>query len=346
MRRERIAAAALALSLSSVVMIALLSACHEDTKRIYVRGDTLGTVLQRGLVRVGVRNADLPGFFTTSTAAGLEADLGRALAAALFGDETRVEFVPTTASTRFSDLRSGAFDVLIRSTTRTLSRDTTEGVSFTAAYFYDGQGIMAPTSTVTSTADLAGKTVGVIDGTTSEANLEDFRTASGIGFTIDDGYADSAALFSAYATGTVDAVSSDRSNLNGQRTLLPVPAAHALLPEVLAKEPLAAAVRHGDDVWVDVVQWVIFAMWQAEEWGINQANVDTFLTSSDQSIRRLLGVDGDLGPQLGLPTEFAYDVIRLVGNYDDVYDLHLNPTERGQNRLYTNGGLLYSPPFR
>lgn len=317
-------------------------------------GGRLQTVLSRGRLICGV-NSNLPGFGAPEgdSWVGFDADFCKALAAALFDDPTAVEWRPLSAQERFTALQSGEVDVLFRNTTWTLSRDTSVGMDFGPTTFYDGQGFMVPAALgATTIEDLAGGTICVQTGTTTELNLNDAFAARGLEFTpvvfddIDQTYA-------AYAAGQCDAVTSDISQLVGRRSALPTPADHVILDTVISKEPLGPVVAQGDSQWLDVVKWVVFGMMEAEEQGITSANVDSFLTSTNPNVVRLLGLDPEakLGQGLGLTDDFMVRVLRGVGNYGEVYDRNLGPNTplnipRVLNALWTNGGLIYAPPIR
>lgn len=318
-----------------------------------VAGNTLKTVMDRGMLVCGGNNA-VPGFGFLNedgSFSGFDIDFCHALAAALFGDASKVEIRPTTAQERFTALQTGEIDVLMRNTTWTLTRDTELGLNFTATTFYDGQGMMVRgDSGITSLEQLDGATVCVQTGTTTELNLADVFSSRNIAYTpLVFETADEVAA--AYEEGRCDAFTTDISGLVSRRTILADPAAHVILDEVMSKEPLGPAVRHGDDQWFDIVQWVVFATMQAEELGVNSTNVDEMRNSDNPSIRFLLGVEGDMGLKLGLTNDWAYNVIKLVGNYGEIYDRNLGPDtptfiERGINSLWTDGGLIYAPPIR
>src|SRR2546422_9477406 len=311
---------------------------------------TLEAVKNRGKLVCGV-NTGLAGFATVGPDGkwrGFDVDYCRALAAAIFNDADKVEFRPLTAQARFTALQSKEIDVLSRNTTWTLSRDTSLGLNFSVILFYDGQGIMVPAKTqVKSAKNLDGATICVQSGTTTELNLADYFRRLQIKFTpvvfetIDQTYA-------AYDSGRCDAVTSDVSQLLAQKTTLKQPNDHVVLGDVMSKEPLGPAVRHGDDQWFDISKWVAFGLIQAEEFGITSQNIDTFAGSKDPSIRRFLGAEGGLGTMLGLSDDFMARVVRLVGNYGELFERHLQPLNlaRGINALWTQGGLLYAPPFR
>ena len=317
-------------------------------------GETLATVQARGNLICGV-NAQVPGFgFVDSSGnfSGFDVDYCRALAAAIFGDPTKIEFRPVNASERFTALQSGEIDVLSRNTTWTLVRDTELGGNFTATTFYDGQGMMVPVSTgFTTLEDLDGGTICVQTGTTTELNLADVMAARGISYTpavFDD--ADS--TFAAYSEGRCDAVTTDKSGLVSRRSVLANPADHVIMDVTMSKEPLGPMVRHGDDQWFDIAQWTVFVLFAGEEYGINSTNVDDVKASTtNPEVARLLGNEGDLGLKLGLSNDWAVNILKAVGNYEEVYNRNLGPDTptyipRGYNNLYTNGGLLYAPPFR
>jgi general L-amino acid transport system substrate-binding protein len=318
-------------------------------------GETLAAVQARGNLICGV-NGQLPGFSFLNpdgNFSGFDADFCRALAAAIFGDATKVEFRPTTTQERFTVLQTGEIDALMRNTTWSLVRDTELGLNFASTTFYDGQGIMVPAdSGITALADLEGGAICVQKGTTTELNLADVMSTEGINYT-PTVFEDVNATYGAYAEGRCDAATSDKSQLSSvAKGLLPDPENHVILDITLSKEPLGPVVRHGDDQWFDIVKWVIFATFAAEEYGVSSANVDEIRDSTENpEIRRLLGLEGDLGLKLGLTNDFAYNVIKNVGNYAEIYDRNLGegtPTyiPRGLNSMYKDGGLLYSPPFR
>ncbi|NJC98909.1 MAG: amino acid ABC transporter substrate-binding protein [Anaerolineales bacterium] len=317
-------------------------------------GVTLQTVLDRGNLICGV-NAQVPGFGyvgADGSFAGIDVDYCRALAAAIFGDATKVEFRPVTAAERFTALQSGEIDVLSRNTTWSLVRDTELGGNFVHTTFYDGQGMMVPAETgFTTLQDLDGGTICVQTGTTTELNLADVMAALGVSYT-PAVFEDADSTFAAYAEGRCDAVTTDKSGLVSRRSVLPDPSAHVIMDVTMSKEPLGPMVRHGDDQWFDIAQWTVFTLFSGEEFGITSANVDDVKASAtNPEVRRMLGLEGDLGLKLGLSNDWAYNIIKQVGNYEEVYNRNLGPDTptyipRGLNSLYTNGGLLYSPPFR
>lgn len=317
-------------------------------------GETLKTVQDRGKLICGV-NSQVPGFGYVDSAgnfSGFDVDYCRALAAAVFGDSTKVEYRPVTASERFTALQSGEIDVLSRNTTWTLARDTELNGNFTHTTFYDGQGMMVPKdSGITKLEDLNGATICVQTGTTTELNLADVMAARNIAYT-PAVYQDADGTFNAYQQGRCDAVTTDKSGLVARRAVLPDPANHVILDETMSKEPLGPMVRHGDDQWFDIAQWTVYTLIAAEEYKINSQNVDDVKANTNSpEVKRILGVEGEMGAKLGLSNDFAYNVIKQVGNYAEVYDRNLGPDTptyipRGLNNLYTNGGIMYAPPFR
>jgi general L-amino acid transport system substrate-binding protein len=314
-------------------------------------GGTLALVQQRGMLNCGI-NGGLPGFSSldaaTGETTGFDADFCRAVAAAVLGDATKVEFRALNADARGPALQSREIDVLIRNTTWTVSRDTDWGL-FAPTTFYDGQGMMVRAADgISSLADLAGATICVQTGTTTELNLADVFNSEGIDYTPLP-FGEIEQTYSAYDEGSCDAVTSDRSQLVAQRTTLSNPDDHVLLEEVMSKEPLGPVVPLGDDAWFNVVKWVVFATFEAEERGITQDNVADMVGSDNPVIARLLGADGDLG--LGLDADWVVNVISAVGNYGEIYERNLGPgtpfdLDRGPNSLWTDGGLLYAPPYR
>jgi general L-amino acid transport system substrate-binding protein len=319
-----------------------------------IGGERLQAVLDRGNLICGVHGT-FQGFgFVDSAGAwsGFDVDFCRAWAAALFNDPDAVEFRGLSAQARFTALQSGEVDVLSRNSTWTWTRDAELGLTFGPVTFYDGQAIMVKKSVVddpaAGLAALEGATVCVQTGTTTELNLADQFRAAGVGYEPVT-FEDQNAAFQAYEEDRCDAITSDRSQLATQgQAVLQNFADHVILDVVMSKEPLAPAVLQGDDKWADAIHWVVYGMIQAEELGITSANVDSFLTSEDPVVRRLLGVEGELGSKLGLSNDFIYRAIKLVGNYGEVYERNLGPFNlaRGQNDLWTNGGLMYAPPFR
>lgn len=314
----------------------------------------LKTVLDRGNLICGI-NGQLAGFSVLEadgSYSGIDAEFCRALAAALFNDVTKVEYRPLTTQNRFAALQSGEVDVLMRNTTFTLNRDTAVGLDFMPTTFFDGGGIIVEKSlNATLLADLAGATICVLAGTTNEQVLTDTFNSQNIAFTPLT-FPEANALYAALDEGRCDAATSDKSQLAGQRaSVLKNPDDWVIMAETLSKEPLGPAVLQNDAQWADVVRWVVYATWYAEELDITQANVDSKLANGDTNTKRFLGGTGSLGPDMGLSADAFYRVIKLVGNYGELYDRTLGPNTkfnvpRGLNMPYTQGGLQYSPPFR
>lgn len=317
-------------------------------------GATFDTVKQRGILQCGVNNG-LPGFGAPNDKgewSGLDVDFCRAVAAAVFGDATKVKFAPLTAKERFTALQSGEVDMLARNTTWTLSRDTGLGFDFVGVNYYDGQGFMVRESLgVKSALELNGAAVCVQTGTTTELNLTDyFRTNSMELKPVVFEKAEEAVA--AYDEGRCDAYTTDASGLAAERSVLKNPAEHVILPEIISKEPLGPLVRHGDNEWEDIVRWTLNAMVIAEEFGITSENVDQVKAeSANPEVRRMLGVEGDMAQQLKLNPDWAYNIIKQVGNYGESFERNIGektPLQlaRGLNQLWSKGGVLYAPPVR
>ena len=316
-------------------------------------GETLDAVKAKGFIQVGV-NQGLFGFAMADEKGvwrGLDVDTGRAIAAALFGDPTKVKFIPLTAVQRFTALQSGEIDVLCRNATRTLGRDTALGLDFAHVNYYDGQGFLVPKALgVAGAKQLDGATVCVLPGTTTELNAADFFRSNGMKWkpvVIES----TPELNKAFFAGRCDCLTSDTSQLAGVRAVAPNPDDYMILPEIISKEPLAPAVRHGDAEWRDVVDYTVLAMIAAEELGISSKNVDEMLKSKDPKIQRFLGVSPGNGKALGLDEKWAYNVVKLVGNYGEVFERNVGVNtplglERGLNAQWTDGGLMYAPPFK
>lgn len=316
-------------------------------------GETLDAVKKKGVVTIGV-NGSLFGFGQPDEKGvwkGLDVDTGRAIAAAVFGDATKTKFVPLTAVQRFTALQSGEIDVLCRNATRILTRDTQLGLNFATVNYYDGQAFMVSKKLgIKSAKELSGATVCVLPGTTTEQNAADFFRSNKMEWkpvVIEQ----NAELAKAFFAGRCDCLTSDASQLAGVRAVAPNPVEYIILPDVISKEPLAPAVRHGDDQWRDIVDYAVLAMINAEELGITSANVDEMMKSPDPAIQRFLGVTAGNGAALGLDEKFAYNIVKQVGNYGEIFERNVGVNsplglERGLNALYTNGGLMYSPPFK
>jgi len=314
---------------------------------------TLKAVKDRGQLICGA-NGTLAGFGLPDPQGnwiGFDVDFCRAIAAAIFNDPTKVKFVPLTAANRFTALQSGEIDVLSRNTTWTMSRDTSLGIDFSGVRYYDGQGFMVRKALkVNSALELNDASVCVQQGTTTELNLADyFRTNHMSLKTVTFATADEAVK--AYDSGRCDSYTTDSSGLYGERLRLSDPSANIVLPEIISKEPLAPAVRQGDDAWGDIVRWTHYAMLDAEEGGVSKANIDEKLKSDNPDIRRLLGVEGQFGESLGLTNDWAVRIIRAVGNYGESFERNVGQgsplkISRGLNALWTKGGLQYGLPVR
>ena len=313
----------------------------------------LALIRERGELICGV-NDQLVGFGAVNPDGefeGFDIDFCRAIAAAVLSDAGAVSFRPLSAQQRFTALQTGEVDVLVRNTTWTLSRDTQNGLDFSPTTFYDGQGMMVRKDLeIVALEDLGGASICVGSGTTTERNLGDVMREAGTEYTpvVFEG-ADE--VFNAYESGRCEAVTADLSALVSRQTTLAEPEIHEIMDIVLSKEPLGPGVLQGDAQWADIVNWTVYGVIQAEEFGITADNVTSFLGSDVPEVRRFLGEEDALGEGLGLEPDFMIDVIQAAGNYGEIYDRHLGPDTpfdlpRGPNRLWTDGGLLYSPPFR
>jgi general L-amino acid transport system substrate-binding protein len=323
------------------------------TGTVALADSTLEKVKQRGVIVCGVHEG-LPGFGLPDEKgnwSGLDVDFCRAYAAAIFSDPTKVKFRPLNAKDRFTALQSGEVDVLTRNTTWTMSRETTLGFLFASPNYYDGQGfIVRKKLNVTSATQLDGATVCVGQGTTTELNLADYFRSHNIKYE-PVAFADADEVVKAYDAGRCDVYTDDATGLYGERIKMAVPDDNVILPEVISKEPLAPAVRQGDDKWFNIIRWSGYAMVQAEELGVTSKNADEMLKSTNPEIKRLLGVEGDFGKSLGLNNDWAYQIIKKVGNYGERFETDLGDgsqlkIKRGLNELWTKGGLQYSPPIR
>jgi general L-amino acid transport system substrate-binding protein len=315
---------------------------------------TLDDVKKKGFIQFGV-NEGLFGFAMPDDKGeyqGLDVDTGRAIAVAVFGTwKGKMKFTPLTAKTRFTALQSGEIDVLTRNCTRTLGRETALGLNFVQVNYYDGQGFMVPKKLgVKSAKELDGATVCVLPGTTTELNVADYFRANNMKMkpvVIES----TPELAQAFFAGRCDCLTTDASQLAGTRAIAPNPTDYVILPEIISREPLAPAVRHGDDQWYDIVNFAVQAMIEAEFLGITSKNVDDMLKSNDPKIKRFLGVTAGNGKALGLDEKWAYNIIKQVGNYGEVFERNVGVNtklmlERGLNALWTDGGLMYTPPFK
>lgn len=318
------------------------------------QADTLEDIQAKGSVACGI-STGLAGFaYTDDSGAwtGFDPAVCQAVAAAVLGDPGAVEYTTTTGKTRFTVLRAGEVDMLARNTTWTFSRDVDLQLTFVGVNYYDGQGFMVPKSLgVTSAKELSGATVCIQTGTTTELNLADYFATNGMEYEpvpIET----NAEAREGYLAGRCDVYTTDASGLAATRATFDNPGDHAILPEIISKEPLGPLVRHGDDKWGDIVRWTLNALIIAEEKGITQANVDDMKANSeDPEIQRLLGSAGEYGPMFGLDADWAYRAIKANGNYGEIFDKFVGPNteiglERGLNALWTEGGIMYAPPFR
>jgi general L-amino acid transport system substrate-binding protein len=313
---------------------------------------TLSTIKARGMLNCGVYGA-LIGFSAKDAQAhwsGLDVDYCRAVAAAIFNDVSKVAFIPVSSKDRFTALKSGQIDVLLRDTTWTSLRDTSLGVTFTGVNFYDHQAFMVRKLQVKSTADLNNLAVCVVDDTTTILNLTDFASTRNLSFKILP-FSTSDQAIAAYDSKRCDAYTADYSGLLAAMHQLTQPDLNAILDDVIAKEPLSPSVRKGDEAWFDIIKWVHFAMLLAEEAGVTSVNVDDRRKSDIPAIKRLLGVDGNQGEILGLSNDWAYRIVKLVGNYGEVFERDVGQSSplklpRGYNALWSKGGLQYAPPIR
>ena len=333
--------------IASILALALIFAAQS------VSAQTLKSVKDRGILNCGA-NGTLAGFGLPDAQGkwtGLDVDVFRAIAAAIFNDASKVKFVPLSAKDRFTALQSGEVDVLVRNTTWTSSRDSSLGLNFTGVDYYDGQGFMVRKALkVNSALELNGASVCVQQGTTTELNLADFFRAHNMQLKSVT-FATANEAIKAYDAGRCDSYTTDASGLYAERLRLANPDDHIILPEIISKEPLGPAVRHGDDQWFDVVKWTLFAMLNAEELGITQANVDEMVKSTNPEIKRFVGTEGNYGEQLGLTKDWAVRIVKLVGNYGEAFERNVgsgSPLKiaRGLNKLWNKGGVQYAPPIR
>jgi general L-amino acid transport system substrate-binding protein len=325
----------------------------KNTKPSAAAQATLQLVRKRGYLQCGVSQG-LPGFSNPNDKgewSGIDVDFCKAVAAAVFGDASKVKYRPLNAKDRFTALQSGEVDILSRNTTWTMSRDTSLGFNFAGVIYYDGQGfIVKKDSKITSAAQLGGATICTQTGTTTELNMADYFRGQNLPYKV-LAYEKNEEALSAYDGKRCDAYTTDASGLYAQKLILKNPEEHLVLPEVISKEPLGPAVRQGDAQWEDIVRWTLFALINAEDLGVTQGNVDQMKASASPEIKRLLGSEGAYGEALGLQSDWAASIIKAVGNYGEVFDRNVGPkTElgipRGLNALWKNGGLMYAPPIR
>ncbi len=316
-------------------------------------GRTLDAVRAKGFVQCGVSQG-LPGFSNPDDRGnwtGIDAEFCRAVAAAIFGDAGKVKFTALSSKERFTALQSGEIDVLSRNTTFSMSRDTNLGLDFVGVNYYDGQGMMVrKNSGVASATELDGATVCTNSGTTTELNISDYFRTNQLDFDL-VAFEKSDEVVAAYDAGRCDVYTTDQSGLYADRLKLQKPDEHMILPEIISKEPLGPSVRQGDAQWADIVRWTHNAMLTAEELGVTKSNVEEMLGSPNPEIRRLLGLEGAFGEGLGVSNEWAYFIVKHVGNYGEVFERTVGlgsplQIERGLNALWTDGGLQYAPPIR
>lgn len=335
-------------------VLATAGLCAALLTSLPAHAGTLDIVRERGVLLCGTTTG-FAGFSAPDEKGnwkGLDVDLCRAIAAAVFGDASKFRAVPLNAQQRFTALQSGEIDVLTRNTTVTQQRDTALGLISAGINFYDGQAFMVPKSLeVTSATQLDGATVCTQTGTSNEAALADWARANSIQYQVIV-FENFDEVVNAFASGRCDAFSTDASGLASIRhSRLPDPSAYVVLPELISKEPLGPFVRQGDDQWLNVVKWTLQAMLEAEEYGITSRNVDEMLKSTNPNVQRILGVSGNAGRNLGLDDKWAYNIIKQVGNYGESFERNVGKNspldlERGLNALWTKGGLMYGLPIR
>ena len=318
-----------------------------------VSADTLDNIKSKGTLSCGV-STGIAGFSATDSSGqwkGLDVDMCKAVASAVFGDASKVKYVPLTAKERFTALQSGEIDMLSRSTTWTNTRDTSLGLNFAGVNYYDGQGFLVSKSIgVKSALELDGATVCIQAGTTTELNLTDYFKANKMTYKPIT-YDTSGQTIEGFKSGRCDVVTSDASQLYGLVLKVKDPSSVEVLPQIISKEPLGPVVRQGDDKWFNIVKWTHIAMLNAEEMGVTQANVDSMKNSKNPNIQRLLGDSGEAGKNLGLDAKWAYNIVKNVGNYGESFERNVGKDSplkiaRGLNNLWTNGGLQYGAPIR
>jgi len=338
-------------SFVTAAIAAAISVCAASS--VQAQTNTLAQVKNRGILHCG-SGTGLAGFGLPDAQgnwSGIDVDVCRAVAAAVFNDPLKVKFIPLSAKDRFTSLQSGEVDLLSRTTTWTMSRDTSLGLNFAGVNYYDGQGFMVRKKLgIDSVLKLGGASICTQQGTTTELNLADYFRANNLKYEV-VAFASNTETVKAYESGRCDAFTTDASGLYAERLTLSAPADHIVLPEIISKEPLGPVVRHADDNWLDVVKWTQFAMVNAEELGVTKANVDEMLKSPNPEIKRLLGTEGKFGEAIGLTNDWAYRIIKHVGNYGESFERNVGSGSllkiaRGQNALWTKGGLQYAPPIR
>ena len=330
------------LSIATVALLASVSAA-----------DTLDSIKKKGVLNCGV-STGIAGFSATDSSGqwkGLDVDMCKAVASAVFGDASKVKYVSLTAKERFTALQSGEIDMLSRSTTWTNTRDTSLGLNFAGVNYYDGQGFLVNKDIgVNSAKELDGATVCIQAGTTTELNLTDYFKANKMTYKPIT-YDTSGQTIEGFKSGRCDVVTSDASQLYGLVLKVKDPSSVKVLPEIISKEPLGPVVRQGDDKWFNIVKWTHIALLNAEEFGITQANVDSLLKSKNPGIKRILGESGESGKNLGLDKKWAYNIIKNVGNYGESFERNVGANsplkiERGLNKLWNDGGIQYGAPIR
>ena len=339
--------------LSTIALAASFSVAVTGAFAQTTTSATLDAVKAKGYLQCGVTGG-VPGFSApdaNNVWTGIEVDFCRAMAAAIFNDPQAVRYTPLTSQERFTALSAGEIDVLSRTTTWTMSRDTQLGIKFIGTMFYDGQGFMVRKADgIASALDLSGAAVCIESGTTTELNAADFFAANKLEFKTVV-FVDQDEVVKAYEDGRCDVYTTDSSALAAERSKFANPADHIILPEIISKEPLGPVVRQGDDGWFNIARWTYFALLEAEELGVTSANVDEMLGLDNPAIKRLLGVEGDFGTPIGLTKDWAYQIIKHVGNYAETYERNVGPSTpiglaRGLNALWRDGGIQYSPPIR
>lgn len=334
---------ALSLAWAAATLVGALPAGAQTLKAVQERG-TLNCGVSQGLLGFSSRDAN-------NAWSGFDVDFCRAVAAAIFDDPAKVNFVPLDTANRFTALQTKEIDVLSRGTTWTMGRETSLGVQFAAVAYYDGQGFLLRRDAKIDTAlDLGGKTVCTMSGTTTELNLADYFRANTMELK-PLAFATSDEALKAYDERKCDALTSDVSQLYAQRLKLSAPDSHMILPEVISKEPLGPAVRQGDEHWFNLIKWTLYSLINAEELGVKSTSVEDALKSSDPNIRRFVGNEGEFGTQLGLTKDWAVRAVRAVGNYGEIYQRNVGTQSslsipRGLNALWTRGGIQYAPPIR
>lgn len=323
------------------------------TESTAAKVSTLELVKQKGFVQCGVSQG-VPGFSNPDDKgnwSGLDVDFCHALAAAVLGDATKVKFTPLSAKERFTALQSGEIDVLSRNTTWTFTRDSALGLDFAGVIYYDGQGFMVRKSLdISKATELDGASVCTNTGTTTELNASDFFRKNNMTMKL-VAFEKTDEVVAAYDAGRCDVYTTDTSGLYAQRVKLKNPDEHVILEEVISKEPLGPVVRHGDNQWSDIARWTLNALISAEELGVSSKNIDEMLQSKNPSIRRLLGLEGNMGEKMGLNKDWVVQIVKGVGNYGESFERNLGETtplkiQRGLNQIWSEGGILYSPPLR